>query len=87
MDSRHGLRTYPNPLAGLELSRQNHAWVADITHVRLPTCFIYMFVTLYLTLMTEEALRSLERPVLDRMGNRRRALHPMAAIVDICTQQ
>lgn len=41
-DSRHGLRTYPNLLAGLELSRPNQAWVADITYVRLPTCFIYL---------------------------------------------
>jgi putative transposase len=41
-DTRHGLRTYPNLLAGLELSRPNQAWVADITYVRLPTCFIYL---------------------------------------------
>jgi putative transposase len=41
-DSRHGLRTYPNLLAGLVLDRPNQAWVADITYVRLPTCFIYL---------------------------------------------
>lgn len=41
-DSRHGLRTYPNLLAGLELCRPNQAWVADITYVRLPSCFIYL---------------------------------------------
>jgi putative transposase len=41
-DSRHGLRTYPNLLAGLALHRPNQAWVADITYVRLPTCFIYL---------------------------------------------
>jgi putative transposase len=41
-DSGHGLRTYPNLLAGLELSRPNQAWVGDITYVRLPTCFIYL---------------------------------------------
>jgi putative transposase len=41
-DSRHGLRTYPNLLAGLVLDRPNQAWVADITYVRLPSCFIYL---------------------------------------------
>lgn len=41
-DSRHGLRTYPNLLAGLALSRPNQAWVADITYVRLPTAFVYL---------------------------------------------
>jgi putative transposase len=37
-DSRHQLRTYPNLLAGLVLTRPNQAWVADITYIRLPTC-------------------------------------------------
>ncbi len=41
-DSRHGLQIYPNLLAGLVLDRPNQAWVADITYVRLPTCFIYL---------------------------------------------
>jgi transposase InsO family protein len=41
-DSRHGLTTYPNLLAGLEVSRANQAWVADITYIRLPTGFIYL---------------------------------------------
>jgi transposase InsO family protein len=41
-DSRHGLRTYPNLLAGLVLEQPNQAWVGDITYVRLPTCFIYL---------------------------------------------
>ncbi len=41
-DSGHGLRTYPNLLGGVELSRPNQAWVGDITYVRLPTCFIYL---------------------------------------------
>jgi putative transposase len=36
-DSRHGLRTYPNLLAGLVLDRPNQAWGADMTYVRLPT--------------------------------------------------
>jgi len=41
-DSCHGLRTYPNLLAGLVLERPNQAWVGDITYVRLPSCFIYL---------------------------------------------
>jgi hypothetical protein len=45
-DSRHGLRTYPNLLAGLVLERPNQAWVGDITYVRLPSCFIYLACTL-----------------------------------------
>jgi putative transposase len=41
-DSRHGMRTYPNLLAGLVLTGPNQAWVAHITYVRLPSCFIYL---------------------------------------------
>jgi transposase InsO family protein len=41
-DSRHGLQTYPNLLAGLEVSRSNQVWVADITYIRLPTGFVYL---------------------------------------------
>jgi putative transposase len=41
-DSRHGLQTYPNLLAGLALQRPNQAWVADITYIRLPTAFVYL---------------------------------------------
>ena len=41
-DSAHGHRTYPNLLAGLELTAVNQAWVADLTYIRLPTAFIYL---------------------------------------------
>lgn len=41
-DSRHGLKVYPNLLAGRELTQANQAWVADITYVRLPTTFVYL---------------------------------------------
>jgi putative transposase len=41
-DSRHGLQTYPNLLAGLAVERANQAWVADITYIRLPTAFVYL---------------------------------------------
>lgn len=41
-DSGHGLRTYPNLLAGIVLEGLDEAWVADITYVRLPTSFVYL---------------------------------------------
>jgi putative transposase len=41
-DSAHGYRTYPNLLAGLELTGLDQAWVADITYVKLPTSFVYL---------------------------------------------
>jgi len=36
-DSGHGYRIYPNRLKGLEVSRPNQAWVADITYIRILT--------------------------------------------------
>jgi putative transposase len=41
-DSGHGLRTYPNLVAGLEPTGPDQVWVADITYVRLPTAFAYL---------------------------------------------
>jgi putative transposase len=41
-DSRHGLRSYPNLLVGLDVQRLNQAWVADITYIRLPTALVYL---------------------------------------------
>ena len=41
-DSAHGLRTYPNLLAGTELGGRDQAWVADLTYIRLPTTFAYL---------------------------------------------
>jgi putative transposase len=41
-DSAHGYRTYPNLLAGAELTGVDQAWVADITYVKLPTSFVYL---------------------------------------------
>jgi transposase InsO family protein len=41
-DSAHGVPTYPNLLAEVTLSTPNQAWVADITYVRLPRCFVYL---------------------------------------------
>ena len=41
-DSAHGLRTYPNLLTDMGLAGPDHAWVADITYIRLPTTFAYL---------------------------------------------
>jgi putative transposase len=41
-DSTHGHRRYPNLLRGLVVERPDQAWVADITHIRLPTTFVYL---------------------------------------------
>ena len=41
-NSAHGYQTTPNLLAGTVLSRGDHAWVADITSIRLPTTFVYL---------------------------------------------
>lgn len=38
-DAAHALRTDPNLLVDLVLARPDHAWVADITSIRLPTTF------------------------------------------------
>lgn len=44
-DSSHSHRAYPNLLKGMELSRLNQAWVADITYIRLPGGFCYVVHT------------------------------------------
>ncbi len=41
-DCRHGHATYPNLLRDTVLTGLNQAWVADITHIRLPTAFVYL---------------------------------------------
>lgn len=45
-DSRHGLRTYPNVAADLEVTGLNQLWVADITYIRLEEEFVYLAVIL-----------------------------------------
>lgn len=40
-DSQHGHHTYPNRLADLVLAAPDQEWVADITHIRLPTAFVH----------------------------------------------
>ena len=41
-DSGHALQTYPNLLAGAELTGPEQAWVADLISIRLPTAFAYL---------------------------------------------
>jgi putative transposase len=41
-DSNHQSRIYPNLVHGMEVSRPNQLWVADITYVRIATCFVYV---------------------------------------------
>jgi transposase InsO family protein len=43
-DSRHGFPRYPNLVEGLEVTRPDHVWVADITSVRLREEFVYLAV-------------------------------------------
>ena len=45
-DSDHGYRIYANLLKGLEVSRRNQVWVADITYIRILTGFLYLAVVL-----------------------------------------
>ena len=41
-DSNHGYKIYPNLLAGLTLTGTHHAWVADITYIRILKGFVYL---------------------------------------------
>ena len=41
-DAEHAHRVWPNLLRGLELTRPDQAWVADLTYIRLPTTFCYL---------------------------------------------
>jgi putative transposase len=43
-DSAHAFARYPNLVAGLEVSRPDQVWVADITYVRLRAEFVYLAV-------------------------------------------
>jgi transposase InsO family protein len=41
-DSGHAWRTYPNLVQGATFDAPDHAWVADLTYMRLPTTFVYL---------------------------------------------
>src|SRR6516225_11939571 len=43
-DSRHDFPRYPNLVEGLEITRPDHVWVADITYVKLREEFVYLAV-------------------------------------------
>jgi putative transposase len=45
-DSDHDLPRYPNRVKGLDITRPNQVWVADITCIRLGRRFIYLAVIL-----------------------------------------
>lgn len=40
-DSRHGLRTYPNRLREIALTKAHQAWASDLTYVRTDEGFVY----------------------------------------------
>jgi len=44
--SNHGLPIYPNLIKDLAISALNQLWVADITYIRILTCFVYLAVIL-----------------------------------------
>lgn len=45
-DSNHSYRIYPNLTKDLEVTVVNQVWVADITYIRILTCFVYLAVIL-----------------------------------------
>ena len=45
-NSNHGLSIYPNLITDLSPITVNQLWVADITYIRIFTCFVYLAVIL-----------------------------------------
>lgn len=45
-DSNHEFPVYPNLVKGREVNGPNEVWVADITYIRIATCFVYLAVIL-----------------------------------------
>ena len=45
-NSNHGLPIYPNLMKGLTVSTVNQVWVADITYIRILSCFVYLAIIL-----------------------------------------
>ena len=45
-DSNHSYRIYPNMTKDLIVTAVNQVWVADITYIRILTCFVYLAVIL-----------------------------------------
>ena len=45
-DSDHPFGVYPNLMKNVQVTGLNQAWVADITYIRIRTCFVYLAVIL-----------------------------------------
>lgn len=45
-NSDHDFAVYPNLVKGREVDGPNQIWVADITYIRIATCFVYLAVVL-----------------------------------------
>jgi len=45
-DSGHGYGVYPNLARDAEVNGPNQVWAADITYIRIATCFVYLAVVL-----------------------------------------
>jgi len=45
-DSDHDLPIHPNLVKGREVNGPNEIWVADLTYIRIATCFVYLAVIL-----------------------------------------
>jgi transposase InsO family protein len=45
-DSRHDFGIFPNLVKNRETDGPNQIWVADITYIRISTCFVYLAVIL-----------------------------------------
>jgi len=45
-DSNHEYRVYPNLAKGVTVTQPNQLWVADITYIRIATCFVCLAVIL-----------------------------------------
>lgn len=45
-DSDHGFAVYPNLVKERAVDGPNQIWVADITYIRIATCFVYLAVIL-----------------------------------------
>lgn len=45
-DSNHSLQVFENRLRGRVVSGVNQAWVADLTYIRIVSCFVYLAVIL-----------------------------------------
>ena len=45
-DSNHRFHVYPNLIKDLVVSRLDQVWIADITYIRILTCFVYLAAVL-----------------------------------------